>query len=223
MSAVLSRAEIWRSGPSQARAFAVPPGQIARQPTELTTLADASITLASLAARRYASALFELAQDKGKLSDVNRDLARFADLVAESTDLSRLIASPAFSRDEKSEALLKIADAAELTGLVRSFLGLMAQNGRARDIPGAQRAFDQFYARQRGVKRATVRTAKPITADQRARLEDILAKSVGGDVELSEEVDEALIGGIQLRIGSTLVDASLAAKLNAMNSAMKGA
>ena len=220
---MLSRAEIGGAGFCEVRSFRRADRAFRSTTDGTTILADASLKLASPAAQRYASALFELAQDKGKLSDVNRDLSRFTGLAAESADLSRLLASPAFSREAKSDALLKIADAAELTDLVRSFLGLMAQNGRARDIPGAQRAFDQLYARQRGVKRATVRTAKPITADQRARLEDILAKSVGGDVELSEEVDEALIGGIQLRIGSTLVDASLAAKLNAMNSAMKGA
>lgn len=186
-------------------------------------MADTSTTIASEAARRYASALFELAQDKGQLSDVNRDLVAFVGLVKESSDLARLIASPAFSREDKGEALLAIADAAGLTGLVRSFLGTMAQNGRARDIPAAQRAFDQLYARQRGVKRALVRTAKPMSDDQRARLESILAKSIGGDVELSEDVDDSLVGGIQLRLGSTLIDASLAAKLNAMNSAMKGA
>ena len=60
-------------------------------------------------------------------------------------------------------------------------------------------------------------------ADQRARLEQVLAKAVGSDVELETEVDEALVGGIQLRIGSTLIDASVAAKLDRMNTAMKGA
>ena len=62
-----------------------------------------------------------------------------------------------------------------------------------------------------------------MSADQRARLEQVLAKAVGSDVELETEVDEDLIGGIQLRIGSTLIDASVAAKLDRMNTAMKGA
>lgn len=188
-----------------------------------TALANAPITQASEAAQRYASALFELAQDKGQLSEVHRSFADFAALIRESEDLSRLIASPAFSRDDKKAALLAISDSAGVTPLVKNMLGVMAQNGRAREILGAQRAFDTLYANQRGVKRAMARTAKSMSADQRARLEAILAKAVGGEVELSEEVDESLIGGIQLQIGSTLVDASLAAKLDRMNSAMKGA
>lgn len=186
-------------------------------------MADASTLRPSEAARRYAGALFELAQDTGQLADVHRDFSAFAALVRDNGELDRLIASPAYSRDEKTEALTAIVDKAGLGALMRKFIGTMAQNGRARDIPAAQRAFDQLYARQRGVKRGIVRTARPMTDAQRTRLEDVLAKAVGGEVELSEEVDEALIGGIQLRLGSTLIDASLAAKLNAMNSAMKGA
>ena len=186
-------------------------------------LADASITRPSEAAQRYASALFELAQDKGQLSEVNRDLAGFAEMVRGSTDLARMIASPAFGRDAKRDALAAIAEEARLNSLVANFLGVMAENGRARDLPAAQRAFDMLYASQRGIKRAVARTAKPMTTAQREKLEAILAKAVGGEIELSEEVDERLIGGLQLRVGSTLVDASIAAKLERMNSAMKGA
>ena len=101
--------------------------------------------------------------------------------------------------------------------------GNSAQNGRARDIVDAQGAFDELYAKQRGVKRAVVRTAREMTGAERQRIEAILAKAVGGEVELTSEVDASLIGGIQLRIGSQLVDASLAAKLERMNTAMKGA
>ncbi|HRJ01025.1 MAG TPA: F0F1 ATP synthase subunit delta, partial [Hyphomonas sp.] len=81
----------------------------------------------------------------------------------------------------------------------------------------------QLYAKQRGVKRAVVRTAKEMTGAEKGRIETLLAKLVGGEVELSSEVDPSLIGGIQLRIGSKLVDASVAAKLERMNTAMKGA
>lgn len=186
-------------------------------------MADASFSLASQAAQRYARALFELAQDNGKLADVNRDFAAFSEMVRENGDLASMIASPAFGRESKRDALVAIADAAGFTPIMKNFLGVMAENGRARELPSAQRAFDLLYASQRGIKRAVARTAKPMSASQRERLEGILAKAVGGDVELTEEVDESLIGGIQLRVGSTLVDASIAAKLDRMNSAMKGA
>ncbi|KCZ55501.1 hypothetical protein HY29_12315 [Hyphomonas beringensis] len=187
------------------------------------TLAANKVTHASEAARRYASALFELAQDKGAIADVHNDYKAFVAMAEESEDLTRLLESPAFSREEKVKALAEVVKKAGMTDLLAKFIGTMAQNGRARDIVDAQHAFDELYAKQRGVKRAVVRTAKEMSGAERQRIESILAKAVGGEVELSSEVDPSLIGGIQLRIGSQLVDASLAAKLDRMNTAMKGA
>ncbi len=188
-----------------------------------TTLAATKVTQASEAARRYASALFELAQDKGELADVHKDFQAFAELPKQSKDLGILLASPAFSAEQKMAGLAEVMKKAGVSGLLANFVGVMARNGRADDILGAQVAFDELYAKQRGVKRAVVRTAKEMSGAERQRIESILAKAVGGEVELSSEVDPSLIGGIQLRIGSKLVDASLAAKLDRMNTAMKGA
>lgn len=188
-----------------------------------TTLAATKVTQASEAARRYASALFELAQDKGELADVHKDFQAFAELPKQSKDLAILLASPAFSAEQKMAGLAEVMKKAGVSGLLANFVGVMARNGRADDILGAQVAFDELYAKQRGVKRAVVRTAKEMSGAERQRIESILAKAVGGEVELSSEVDASLIGGIQLRIGSQLVDASLAAKLDRMNTAMKGA
>ena len=186
-------------------------------------MAKASTSTASEAAQRYASALFELAQDKGQLADIHRDFAGFAKLLRETPDLGKLVRSPAYGRAAKADALTAVASAAGVADLLVKFIGTITANGRAGEIGDAQRAFDTLYANQRGVKRAIVRTAKPLTDAQRDRIQGILAKAVGGEVELTEDVDDALIGGIQLRLGSKLVDASLASKLDRMNAAMKGA
>ncbi len=186
-------------------------------------MAQATITKANEAARRYAGALFELAQDSGKLADINREFADFAGLARENADLHRLLKTPAVRREDKVAALAAIGDAAGLSPLMVRFLGTMAGNGRAHDIIGAQIAFDEIYARQRGVQRAVVTTAKPMTSAQRERLQVVLAAAVGGELELSETVNQHIVGGIQLRIGSRLIDASLASKLDRMNTAMKGA
>lgn len=174
-------------------------------------------------ARRYAKALFGLAQEHGALAEVHSAFAGFAETVDSSDDLARLIASPLFAREDKVAALKTIAQKGGLPDLLTRFLGVIASNGRASDIPAVQRAFDTLYAKERGVQRAVARTAKPMDDAQRARIEAIIAKAVGGDVELTTEVDPDLVSGIQLRIGSTLIDASLKAKLERMNTAMKGA
>jgi len=179
--------------------------------------------LTSEAARRYASALFDLAQSGGQLSAIQSAFSGFAETVSKNDELSRLIASPLFKREDKAATLTKLGETAGLPALLVKFLGTMAANGRAVDLPATQAAFETLYDKQRGVERAIVRTAKEMTPAQRERLEGIIAKSVGGDVELTTEVDPDLIGGVQLRIGSKLVDASLKAKLERMNTAMKGA
>jgi len=180
-------------------------------------------SLTSEAARRYATALFDLAKTNGNLAEIQTNFESFAKAISDNDDLSRLIASPLFTREDKAHTLKQVAEKGGLPDLLTRFLGVIAMNGRAVDIPATQSAFDALYAKERGVQRAVARTAKPMDEAQRARIEGIIAKAAGGEVELTTEVDPDLIGGIQLRIGSTLVDASLKAKLERLNTAMKGA
>ena len=180
-------------------------------------------SLTSEAARRYATALFDMAKESDTLAEIQTSFEGFAKTISDSEDLSRLIASPLFAREDKAKALKEIAQKADLPDLLTRFLGVVATNGRASDIPATQAAFDTLYAKERGVQRAVARTAKPMDEAQRARIEGIIAKAAGGEVELTTEVDADLVGGIQLRIGSTLIDASLKAKLERLNTAMKGA
>ena len=186
-------------------------------------MAASSAKTATEAARRYAGAIFELAKDKNALKDVATDLKTLTALADDSEDMRRLMQSPAFSSEDKTKALVAIAEKAGLSKLTTGFVGTMAQNGRARDLVGAAKHFDVLYAKERGVKRALASTAKKMSAAQRKKLEGVIAKAIGSDVELETEVNPDLVGGIQLRVGSTLIDASIAAKLDRMNTAMKGA
>lgn len=185
--------------------------------------ANTAKTTASETARRYAGALFDLAKEKGALSAVSDDLKSLSSLAAQSADLSRLLESPAYSIEDKTKALVAVAEKAGLSKITVGFAGTMAENGRANELLSAARHFDTLYADERGVKRAVATTAKEMTAAQRQKLEAIITKAIGSDVELETGVNPDLVGGIQLRIGSTLIDASIAAKLERMNTAMKGA
>ncbi len=186
-------------------------------------MAASTASNVSEAARRYAGALFDLASDKGELAAIAAELNTFERMIADSADLARLLDSPAFAREDKVKALVELSAKAGFSKTTTGFLGTMAENGRANEVLGAAAAFDELYAKHRGVKRAVAITAKDMSADQRKRLESILAKAVGSDVELETQVDPSLVGGIQLRIGSQLIDASIASKLDRMNTAMKGA
>ena len=186
-------------------------------------MAASSATTDSQVASRYAGALFDLAKEKKALEAVAADLSAFAGLASESADLTAMLSSPVTPTEAKAAALAAIGEAAGFSDLAKGFIGTMAANGRASDVLGAIKAFDTLYADHRGIRRAVARTATKMSADQRKRLEGVLAKAFGSDVELETEVDSDLIGGIQLRVGSTLIDASVATKLDRMNTAMKGA
>lgn len=186
-------------------------------------MAASSASHANETARRYASALFDLANEKGELDSVAKDITDVTAMAKASEDLVRLLESPAFAREDKSNALKAVAEKAGLGKYVTNFLATMAMNGRSDEIIAASAHFDELYAKHRGVKRAIARTAEDMTSQQRQKLEAVLAKAIGSDVELETEVDTDLIGGIQLRVGSTLIDASVASKLERMNTAMKGA
>lgn len=175
------------------------------------------------AARRYASALFALAQEGGALESVRGGLKVIAAAIAESADLRAFLAAPMYRLEEKSAALTGLAGKLGVPDMVVKFVGTMARNGRSRDLAAAIGAFEELYMRQRGIKRATVRTAVALSDEQRSRLNGVVARHVGGEIELNEEVEPGLVGGIQLRVGSQLVDASLRAKLERLNAAMKGA
>lgn len=186
-------------------------------------MAASSASHANETARRYASALFDLANEKGELDTVSKDLKSVIAMAAASKDLSVLLESPAFAREEKAKGLVALAAKAGLSKTASNFLATMATNGRSDEVLAAAGHFDELFARHRGVKRALARTAEAMTPDQLQKLEGVLAKAVGSDVELDTEVVPGLIGGIQLRVGSTLIDTSVASKLDRMNTAMKGA
>ncbi|MEL7545402.1 MAG: ATP synthase F1 subunit delta [Pseudomonadota bacterium] len=174
-------------------------------------------------AKRYAEAVFELALAKDELSAVDSDLKSVRSMAEESDDLMLLLDSPAFQKEDKVTGLVEVARKAGLSTIVVNFIGTMAQNGRASDLLGAAIAFDTLYTKHQGIQRAVAITAHEMNSTQAAQLKDILGESIGSDIELETQIDPDLIGGIQLRIGSKLIDASIATKLNRMNMAMKGA
>ena len=100
-------------------------------------MAASSVKTATEAARRYAGAIFELAKDKKALKDVAADLKTLTALADDSEDMRRLMQSPAFSSEDKTKALVAIAEKAGLSKLTTGFVGTMAQNGRSSDLIGA--------------------------------------------------------------------------------------
>jgi F-type H+-transporting ATPase subunit delta len=184
---------------------------------------DVSTSATSGVAGRYASALFDLADNARSLDQVAQDLTTLRQLLAESLDLSRLIASPVISRALQGKALLAVLDAAGIKGLTRNFIGTVAHNGRARDLPAMATAFLAELARRRGETTAVVTSAVPLTPAQIQQLGDVLRSVLGGaKVSIDAHVDPDILGGLVVKVGSRLFDSSICSKLARLQLAMKG-
>lgn len=175
------------------------------------------------AGQRYAQALFDLALDEGALGAVEADLKSLKTALAESADLRRLIASPAFAAEDKAKGLAAIADKAKFSPITKKFLGLVAQNRRAGEIGAVIAAFIKLSAAHRGVVAAEVTTALPLSAAQSKGVAAALRSALGKDPEISTRVDPAILGGIKVRVGSRLFDASLKSRLDSLKFALKRA
>ncbi len=184
---------------------------------------DVSTSATSGVAGRYANALFDLADSARSLDQVAQDLTTFRNFVGESADLARLIASPVVNRDLQGKALLAVLDAAGITGLTRNFIGTVAKNGRARDLPAMAAAFLAELARRRGETTAVVTSAVPLSPAQIQQLGDVLRQVLGGGkVSVDARVDPDILGGLVVKVGSRLFDSSIRSKLARLQLAMKG-
>ena len=172
---------------------------------------------------RYAQALFELAKAQGDAAVVEADLKSLKAMRADSADLRTLIASPAFDAEEKGKGLAAIAEAAGFAATTKKFLGLVAANRRANALPGMIAAYEKLAAEDRGAVSAEVVTAMPLTEAQAKALAASLRTALGKDPEIETRVDPAILGGLKVRVGSRLYDASLKSRLDSLKFALKRA
>jgi F-type H+-transporting ATPase subunit delta len=182
----------------------------------------ASTATASGLASRYATALFELASQRQELERAENDLASLGRAIGESGELGRLISSPVVSREEQARAMEALAGRLGLGETVRNFLGVLAGQRRLAPLPAMIADFQRQLAARRGEETAEVTSAVPLDEAQLANVTDAVAAYVGRPVQLTAAVDPGLIGGLVVRIGSRMVDASLKTKLQNLELSMRG-
>jgi F-type H+-transporting ATPase subunit delta len=175
----------------------------------------------AVAQRTYANALFEAAKERGSL-DVARDqLREFVDAVAEVPELRELLLNPQLDSADKVDALGAIlADADEL---VRNFLLLVAEKGRAAELQEIAREFESLVAAEEGVLDVELTTAVELSEDDARKLLDRIEQVSGRRLRATREVDPGLIGGFVLRAGSHRADASVRGRLERLRRELKGA
>lgn len=174
-------------------------------------------------AGRYASALFDLAREGSALDDVASDLEAVDAMIDGSADLARLVRSPVIPREDQGRAIDAVLEAAGIGDLARRFIGLVARNRRLFALRDMMAAYRTLLADHRGQTTARVTSARPLTDEQIARIESRLAGIVDQEISLTTDVDESLLGGLVVRVGSRMIDSSLKTKLQGMRTAMKEA
>ena len=177
--------------------------------------------LLSGVALRYASALFELAQEAKSVDAVAGDLDRFGQLIQGSEDLQRLIRNPVFTAEEQSAAIGALLDKTGISGLAGNFIRLVASKRRLFALPDMIRAYRDLVADAKGIVRTQVILAEEPSDKVMNEIKAALRDVAKADVSVDVKIDPSLIGGLIVKMGSRMVDASVRTKLNSIRLAMK--
>lgn len=178
-------------------------------------------SLTSGIAGRYATALFELALEAKKLPAVESDLDKVSDALEGSEELRDLISSPIHTREEQSGVMAGLAKKLKLGTEVSNTIALMASKRRLFVLPGLIAAVKALAAEQRGEITAEVTAAKALTKAQQEKLAKTLKKTVGKDVTINLSVDKEIIGGLIVKVGSKMIDTSVASQLSNLQNTMR--
>ena len=172
---------------------------------------------------RYAKALFELAEESKLIGNVENDLITFSSLIDEHDDLSKALKSPTVSKKEQSAFIIKLMKSIKANDLTIKFFALVTKNGRISIIKEIIVAYQNKLAEMRGEVTAEVTSANTLNSDIKKIVNETINKMTNAKkISLDTKVDKSLIGGLVIRVGSTMVDSSIKNQLSRLNMTMKG-
>jgi len=180
-----------------------------------------SASISSGIAQRYATAIFEIAKENKRLDKLETNLSDLHTALGESADLRDLLKSPVLTRDEQAKAIKAIAKKMSLIPALQNALALMASKRRLFVVPQMVTQLQEMIAEEKGEVTADVVSAKALTDAQAKKLSETLKAKMGRDVKINASVDEALIGGLVVKVGSKMIDTSIRSKLNSLQNVMK--
>ena len=171
-------------------------------------------------AARYATAIFEIAKESKGVAELETGIDALSAALEESAELRDLINSPVYSRDVQGKAIAAVAAKMGLNTVLTNTLSLMAENRRLFVLPQLAQRLRELIAEDKGEVTADVTSAKALTKTQADKLAKTLKARVGKDVKINATVDESLIGGLVVKVGSKMIDTSIRSKLTSLKTAM---
>ena len=172
-------------------------------------------------AARYAKAVFELAKETKSIKALEADLAALEAALGDSEELVSLISSPLHTREQQRVAVAVLAERMALSDIMKKTLALKAEKRRLHILPQFIQNLRNLIAAEKGEVTAEVTAAKTLSKTQQDKLAKTLKATIGKTVKLSVSVDENLIGGMVVKVGSKMVDTSISSKLSNLQNAMK--
>ena len=173
-------------------------------------------------ARRYATALADVAIDRREEREVQKELDQWAAMIENHAQLKEVFANPTIVYDHKRKLLEDLIARSRVRETTGSFLRVLLRNQRLSQLGEIAARFGQILDERGGVVAAHVTTARPIPEELKASLHETLAAATGRKVRLSFSTDEAIIGGLVARVGSTIYDGSVQSQLDRLAADMAG-
>ncbi len=180
-----------------------------------------SASISAGIAGRYATAIFDLARESNAIPALEKDVEALGAALADSADLRAMIGSPLYSREDQGRAIAAVAKKMKLSAMLTNALSLMAARRRLFVLPQLLRALTGLIAREKGEVTADVASARPLSKAQATALAKTLKARLGHEVKLNATVDESLIGGLVVKVGSKMIDTSIRSRLAALQNVMK--
>ena len=168
------------------------------------------------ASLQYANALADVVVPQGAAEPAGKQLEQFAAAYRESPELQNFLSSPAVTKEDKRGVLEKIASRMGAGKIIRNFLFVVSDHGRASEVPEIAEAFAQVVRQRQGVAEAQVYSAARLTEAQKTELTQALTRLTGKTVDPNYFVDPDLLGGALVRVGDTIYDGSLRSRLEQM-------
>ncbi|MBC9245698.1 F0F1 ATP synthase subunit delta [Paracoccus sp. 11-3] len=180
-----------------------------------------TVSMSQSIAGRYAQAVFDIVKEEGGLDALAQQVDDLGAALADSTDLNDLINSPLYNREQQTNAITALASKMGLSATLANTLKLMGKNRRLFVLPQLVTRLGDLIAQERGEVTADVTSAIALSDEQQKRLADTLSEKSGKKVKLKTRVDESLIGGMIVKMGSQMIDSSVRSKLASLQNAMK--
>lgn len=176
---------------------------------------------ASGIAGRYAQAVFDLAKESSSIKTIETDVAALGAALDESADLRALIVSPVYTREDQAKAVAAVASKMKLSPVMTNGLAVLAAKRRLFVLPQFLAELRDRIAAEKDEVTVDVTAASALTKAQADKLAASLKASVGKTIKLNTTVDESLIGGLIVKVGSKMIDTSIRSKLASLQNAMK--